>query len=74
MTLSDVVISTTARVYSREGYLVQSGVEIAYYTETCGPERSNMYLRVGSCLLWWHDLIVEGNEITCQSSGMKITW
>lgn len=74
MTLSDVVISTTARVYSREGHLVQAGVEIAIYTEHASLERANKYLRVGSCLLWWNDLSVEGNEITCQSSGMKITW
>jgi hypothetical protein len=65
--MSERILSTNGTVLSRDGFITQTGLEVA----AC-YEGFNRYIRVGTCLYWRDDLKEDSDRFTCLSSGSVI--
>jgi len=65
--MSERILSTNGTVLSREGFITQTGLEVA----AC-YEGFNRYIRVGTALYWRDDLKEDADRFTCLSSGSVI--
>jgi hypothetical protein len=65
--MNDRIITKNGTLLTREGYVSQTGVEVAYHYDN-GKE----YIRVGSSLLWRNDFKESFDRMVCQSSGCVI--
>lgn len=66
--MNERILTTNGTLLSREGFVVQTGVEVAAYYDN-----GNRYIRVGSALYWRDDMDeTRHDRITCLSSGAVI--